>query len=371
MKINVSTNEFRTAFNFVKNGASTRDVKPVLMNVKMIANDDSDESVTLMASDGQLGVRTDILGGNDIEEAGETMLPLKVINSLLSMTSAERVTFETPKNDCHLHVTAGSFKSKLAVEESSGFNNIAEFNYSDYFQIDAGTLIESLQKTCFATDMQNTHFALSGVHVEVVDNKVFFVATDGRRLALVSHKISVFGNPEKKDAVIPLKTVKLLTKVPFSNDTVAKIALKDDGIYIQIGLSTIFSQTIEGRFPNWRQINEKAGQKQAVIPLTELKQIVSQTHLLTTEKNPGIEFILKDNTLTLKSRGTEVGEAVATSPAQYNEDEDKFLLDGRFVLDYLNRLSPLDTVFMTFDGNNRPVIFTTGNSYSYTVMPLE
>lgn len=368
MKVHINTNEFRKAFNFVKESTSARDVRPVLMDVKMVVEDDH---VTLMANDGQIGVRSTIIGGVLVESTGETMIPTKVISKLLPNTDASEIAFETNSSDNQLHVKAGAFSSRLSVVGTDGFIETDNFNRSNYFEINAKQLVEALQRTGFSTDTQNAHFSLGGIHLETVDSQAFFVSTDGRRLSVYKRNIKEVGETNYKDVRIPVKTAKLISKVPFKDNDLAMVAFDENGITVKINNAVIFSNVIEGRFPKWQSIVSKSGSKRAQIPRNELKQVVAQTNLLTTEKNPGLWFNVGDNELTVSSRGAELGDAIAKTPIQYQGKECKFSIDGRFVLEYLNYIQSEQIIDISFENNDTPVRFTTDDDYMYVVMPLK
>ena len=59
--------------------------------------------------------------------------------------------------------------------------------------VEAPTIRQMIRRTIFATDPESTRYALGGVLLETGDGKITLVATDSRRLALVTASCSYKG----------------------------------------------------------------------------------------------------------------------------------------------------------------------------------
>src|SRR5580692_5586214 len=81
-------------------GAATasRDIKPVLKNLKAIVQDDR---CTLMATDLELGIRLEVRGVK-VEEPGEALLATSRLVSILREVSDEELTVEASPDACFI-----------------------------------------------------------------------------------------------------------------------------------------------------------------------------------------------------------------------------------------------------------------------------
>src|SRR5438309_423330 len=84
------------AFQLASAAIPTRDVKPILKNLKAIADDDR---CTLMATDLELGIRLDVRGLK-VEQAGEAILPASRLLAILRESQDEELTIEADSNSC-------------------------------------------------------------------------------------------------------------------------------------------------------------------------------------------------------------------------------------------------------------------------------
>src|SRR5437016_2062071 len=84
------------AFQVASAAVATRDVKPVLRNIKAIVEEDR---CTLMATDLELGIRLEVRGIK-VDEAGEALLPTSRLMAILRESTDEELTLEASPEKC-------------------------------------------------------------------------------------------------------------------------------------------------------------------------------------------------------------------------------------------------------------------------------
>src|SRR4051794_15202095 len=88
MKVVFHREGLLTACQIASVAVATRDVKPVLRNIKALVTNDR---CTLIATDLELGIRLDVLG-IQVEEPGEILLPTSRFVSILRESPDETMT---------------------------------------------------------------------------------------------------------------------------------------------------------------------------------------------------------------------------------------------------------------------------------------
>jgi DNA polymerase-3 subunit beta len=233
-------------------------------------------------------------------------------------------------------------------------------------------------------DKKNERLTLGGVCFDLeTDGTCCAVATDGRRMAVKNSVGTNVNGHEFEPAILPVKTLKLLSKV-LKDKTVhdtdeVKMAIhttvEENGstsgsVQFQCNGITLFSRLLDGRFPHWRSIIPKTDDRlHAQIRSETLLSAVNR--MVTNEREPGVLFTFRRGSLTLESSAKESGQAKTAIPISFDGTAD-FVFDVSFIRDYLRALDA-DTVvdiFMAVD--NEPVLFETGDGgYRYVVMPME
>src|SRR5262245_50287310 len=186
---------------------ASRDVKPILKNLKAIVEADR---CTLMATDPELGIRLEVRSVK-VEEAGDAIIPAARLVSILRESSDEELTVEATTEAC---VVRGQFNEfEMPSEDPANFPDIPSFAEEKYHEISAGVLREMIRRTLFAVAVGEAKFsATTGILIELEGEQAKLVATDGRRLALSQGAATPHGGHSTKGQtpVLPAKALGLL-----------------------------------------------------------------------------------------------------------------------------------------------------------------
>ncbi len=167
-----------SAFGMVSGVAPARSPKPILQNIKLIA--DPDEGSVLMATDLEVGIRHRVLGMK-VEQPSSAILPTQRMTSILRTSDDQELWVEGEED--HLIVRGRRSEFKLPSEDPSGYPEVPDFAATSYHVVAAADLRKLIRRTIFATDVESTRYALGGVLVELTGDSITMVGTDGRRLA--------------------------------------------------------------------------------------------------------------------------------------------------------------------------------------------
>src|SRR3954451_12605499 len=110
-----------SAFSMVSGVVPTRSPKPILQNVKLIADEESGS--VLMGTDLEVGIRHRVLGVR-IEEPGSVILPTVQIGSILRTSSDEELELSTDGD--HLIVRGAHSEFTLTTEDASLFPEVPD-----------------------------------------------------------------------------------------------------------------------------------------------------------------------------------------------------------------------------------------------------
>ena len=171
-----------TAFGMVSGVVPARSPKPILQNVKLIA--DADEGSILMATDLEVGIRHRVLGVK-VDQPGAVILPTARDAVDPRAPAATRSSPSRPRTtSCWSAACTPQFS--LPGEDPSLYPEVPDFAATSYHVVAAADLSKLIRRTMFATDVESTRYALGGVLVELTAESITMVGTDGRRLARMS-----------------------------------------------------------------------------------------------------------------------------------------------------------------------------------------
>jgi DNA polymerase III subunit beta len=367
MKVISDREKLGRAFAMAASVVPTRSPKPILRNVKMVAEG---ETVTLMATDLEIGIRIE-LSGVTIETPGSAILPVDRMGPILRESSDEQLTIDADLTRVKVEGLQSRFQ--LPAENPDEFPEIAIFNESDYFEASARFIRELVKRTAFATDQESTRMALTGVLWELEGTELIGVGTDGRRMARQSGAVVRVGqeSQEATTAIIPPRVLHLAEKALAENEEEVQLAIHENEILIKSRKTTIFGRLVEGRFPNWRRVfPDEPFPQQVEMAVGPLYSSVRQAAIVTSAENPGVDFQFEAGKVTISGHGAELGESQIEMPIVYEGPAIRLKMSPRFLSDYLRVLDSEQNVQVAFKDPSSPVVFSTEDNYAYVIMPL-
>ena len=369
MKFTTERVAFSQAFQLVTTVAATRDVKPVMQNVKVKTEKSGGETrLILMATDGELGIRKIVTQCN-VTKRGEAILPAKRVRQILQEVTSENV--EITGDSQMLTFECGSSRFQLTTQPTDEFPDVYPFEETAYHEVAAATFRELIKRTVFAIESDSARYALGGVLLELLEEKIVGCATDGRRLA--SQEISAASlndHLSETNSIVPPRALTLIERAMADEPEAIKINMGPNRMLACSHDTTILSRLIEGRFPKWRNIvPETAGRAGVPLPVGAFYSAVRQAAIVTSDKQPGVVFRFTDDKLVLEGQGAEIGESVIEMPIAWQGQELRVKLDPNYLTDFL-RVMPSEKVIDVFIEDEGPVVFKTDDEYMYILMPL-
>jgi DNA polymerase-3 subunit beta len=345
---------------------SGRDIKPILRNLKVIADSDR---CTLMATDLELGIRLQVLGVK-VEEPGEAILPAARTTAILRESTDEELSVEATSSACTVKGQFNEFE--MPSEDPSHFPDVPAFSEEKYHELTAGPLREMIRRTAFAAAKENARYSMTGVLWELDDSQVRLVATDGRRLAVAQGSGTAHGGHSTKGQtpVVPTKAMDLLERNLSDDEEIIRVALRPNEVLFKTERAMIYSRLVEGRYPNYREVFPKKQTTKVPLTVAPFLTAVRQSAIMTDEETKRVVFSFTKKKLTLQARGVEAGRSKVEMPIEYESKAVEISFNPAFLVDML-RVLPADAnlTLELIDGNN-VAVFRTGDDYAYLVMPL-
>jgi DNA polymerase-3 subunit beta len=123
------------AFGMVSGVVPARSPKPILQNLKLVA--DADEGSILMATDLEVGIRHRVLGMK-VEQPGAVILPTQRMGSILRTSDDEELYIEADGDQ--LVVRGRNAEFKLPGEDPSLYPEVPDFAATSYHVVAASDL---------------------------------------------------------------------------------------------------------------------------------------------------------------------------------------------------------------------------------------
>lgn len=356
-KYTIDKATLQAAVHAVKAAVPSRSPKAVLHNVRI-----GDGLVT--ATD--LEVRVDVeLAGYD----GPTvLLPYGRLAAILHEARGDEVRLTPGDTSCVVECGRGRWTlptenpDEYPVSTPEGLKPVARLTPEQFRAAVTGVT--------YATDNDSSRYALGSVLLEVKGGVVSFVATDGRRLSLVT--VETDQAVDDSQTLVLTHGIVLAARLVSGEESVQIEANGTEAVFTHAGV-TVTSRLVQGRFPRWRDVIPS----DRTVPLTKVSrgELLAATRaaaIVTSEQSKGVTFKFGE-CITLSAKSSESGESKVECEVIEAGNPTTVTLDPSYVVDWLRGL-PSDSVpdvGISATDKASAVVFTSGDEFTGVVMPLD
>ncbi|PVZ82921.1 DNA polymerase III subunit beta [Serratia sp. S1B] len=380
MRLKIAKESLLNVLSHVVGVVERRHTLNILSNVKIQA---SAQALTITGSDLEVELVASMpFAEGACLQAGETTVPArKLMDICKSLPSAALIDLQiTEDQRCILKSGNSRFVlGTLPAEDYPLLNT--ENTQGTQVQVTQRELKRLFEKTSFAMAVQDVRFYLTGTLLEIDQNQLRAVTTDGHRLALCeTSAASTAAQPLQ--AIVPRKAVGELQRLLTIEDQPLTLVIGREllNVTIQVpnrdkeqGNVTVRFTTklIDGKFPDYRRVIPRGGDKHVVIAHDVFKQSLQRVAILSNEKLRGVFLNFYTDTLQLRANNPEQDEASEDLVIQYADEALEMSFNAQYLLDVLSVLDG-DDVTMTMTEANQSVLVQdpTHADQTYVVMPM-
>jgi len=308
------------------------------------------------------------LTGTDLEISVTTSLPVEGSENGIMAVPARLladIVKELPDVPLTLYSHEGN---KLVIETEKGEYKIATQPKEDFPKINveesvltldlsSDKVIHLINKTIFAVSADELRPALTGINMELLPDELRFVATDGHRLSKIV--FSNFDSPvkEKRNFIIPTKTLNLLLR-NVENDDRVNIQIGEDHIVFQLQTATIYSKLINGAYPNYERVIPTDNDKRLVVNRDLLLATLRRVSIFSSSLTRQVRLVITPIELTIRSEDIEFGaEAKEMIPASFSAEWMQIGYNSNYFIDILRHVDGEEVIIELKDSMSAAVMF--------------
>lgn len=357
--------ELSFALNTVSKAINHTNTLPVLNNVLIEAKADG---LYLAATNLEIAIKTKIPA--EIKEEGGLTVPAKLLTSYIQLLDNQNVNLSSTR-DLSLEIGAEHDYTKIKGIKAEEFPIIPQIEADVTAEITAANLLKALQATHFAASIHSSRPVLAGVFMQFSGKTLTLAATDSYRLA--EKKVELKDECADFKVVLPVRTAIELTKILTPDaKTVVKIKLSKNQAEFEIGNVTLVSRLIEGVFPEYQKIIPQESKTTVALNTATLAQGIKKISLFAREINNNMKIAVDNDSITLSTDETKVGEGEITIPVKREGTNNQIAVNSQYLLDVLNANPGKETEIVINDKLAPLVIKNKKDTdYIYIIMPLK
>jgi len=344
----------------VQNIVSSKSPLPILSNILLEVKG---TKLRLNTTDLDIGISCEI--PVDIIEEGAITIPAKRFGDIVRELPSGDITISVKKNN-QVDIEGRQCRFKLGGLPRDEFPKFPEFKDKEAIQIEQSTLKEMLRLTSFAVSHEESRYVLNGILIEISDNVIRIVATDGRRLAKVEKKLPAAIKKEVT-VIIPIKAVQEISRNLRDEGTLSLIVGANQVLF-DINNVLIATRIIEGEFPNYNQVIPKPAKNRITMNTQDVLSSIRRANLLSTPDFQAVKFEIFTNKLVISKSTPDVGESREVIPVEYDGEEIMVGFNPQLLIDFLKNIND-EQVHMEILGTDKPAVMRL-QDYLYLVLPM-
>ena len=267
-------------------------------------------------------------------------------------------------------VSAGRSRFTLSTLPASEFPQVDNIDLLERVTLPEATLKELIDRTAFAMAHQDVRYYLNGTLLDLREQALRCVATDGHRLALCETGIELNAKA-RRQIIIPRKGVLELQRLLDAGEGTVEIEFGRNHLRVRRSDFVFTTKLIDGRFPDYEAVIPIGADKVLTVGREDLRSALQRASILSNEKYRGVKMELAPGRLQIVAHNPEQEEAVEELEVSTHVDGLAVGFNVNYLLDALSALRGNEVMLCLRDGTSSCLIRDADNERSrHVIMPL-
>ncbi len=364
MRFTVQREIFLKPLQQVVGVVERRQTLPVLSNLLVVIHAGT---LSMTASDMEVEMiaRCAIDGGED----GETTIPARKLFDLVRALP-DGSSIQVSEKEGKVTVQAGRSRFVLSSLPVDDFPSIEDLELVERIRISEASFLELIERTSFAMAQQDVRYYLNGLLIDLNEELLRCVATDGHRLALCEAVLPTRVET-RRQIIIPRKGILELQRLLEGGDRELIFEIGRTHVRIQRDDVVFTSKLIDGRFPDYDAVIPIGADKVVEVGRELLRSALQRAAILVNEKYRGVKIELSPNQLKVAAHNPEQEEAEEDIEATTTVEDIAVGFNVVYLLDALAVLRGERIQINLRDANSSALLREVDNDRCrHVVMPL-
>lgn len=365
MKFTIKRNDLLPSLQSVNSVIERRHTLPILSNLLVEIDKNA---VTLTGTDMEVELIAKIPQENN-EESEFTLPARKLLDICRALPEEAVLNFTVEKDQAVLK--SGKSRFTLATLPAKEFPSTEITQFQLDFDLQQKDLCSLLEDTMFAMAQQDVRYYLNGLLLEVSDNYVRAVATDGHRLALKEIEAKT-GIEEEIQIIVPRKAVLEVARLLHgSGEQLVKLQIGKNHLRLQLEHMQFTTKLIDGKFPDYQRVVPEVSATPLKANRELFKQSLTRASILSNEKYRGVRLKLTSGNIQALAHNPEHEEAEESLDVEYDGNDMEIGFNVNYLIDAINAIKTENLIMTTKDPDSSCLLLPEDQEKcKYVVMPM-
>ncbi len=289
------------------------------------------------------------------EEPGIVAVPARLLLDTLKTLPDIPVTFNVNTDNFAIEILAGEGKYKMSGHNGQEFPETPSIEQGNSLTINSITLAEAISKTVFATGNDELRPVMSGVLLELTDERVSFVATDAHKLVRYS-RLDVKSDVTTS-IILPTKPLNQLKNILTQNDTEVKIEYTEKNAFFSFGNIHLICKLISGKYPNYTAVIPTENPNKLHIERLPLLTAIKRVSIFANQSTNQIRFNITGKQLELSAEDIDYSnEAHERLNCNFEGEDMEIGFNSKFLQEMLNNTDAEEIIIEMSQANRAGLI---------------
>jgi len=330
--------------NFVKSSASllkqlqkisgvlsTSNTLPILDNFLF---EITSGQLTVSASDSETTISTTM--DVDSKDEGKVCIPAKLLLEVLKNLPDQPCTFTVEKTTLAIEIAYDNGKSSMVGYNGDDYPRTPALETPSSIRITGNILATAINKTLFATGLDDLRPVMSGVFCEFSPENITFVATDAHKLVRYTRTDSQATG--SSSFILPKKPLNLLKAIVSSEEEV-QLDYNDSNAVFTFGEFILTCRLIDGKYPNYEAVIPKENPNVLTIDRVQFLSSVKRVSIFANKTTHQIKLKLAGSELSLSAEDIDFSnKSNERITCNYSGEDMEIGFNSRFLMEMLNNL---------------------------------
>lgn len=364
MQITITREDLLKPLGYVAGVVERRQTLPVLSYILLRQKDGE---MTLTGTDLEIEVIAKVgkAGGSSAEM---TLPARKLFDICRALPNDAEITIK--KEGEKSIVKSGKSRFALATVPVADFPSVQASQWEQALTLKQNQLRGLLEQTHFCMAQQDVRYYLNGLLLEVSENKIRGVATDGHRMAISESSLEKSVKIEKQ-VIVPRKGVQEMLRLLSDTDDQIELEFGTNHIRARAADFIFTSKLIDGRYPDYNKVIPGKQSKKLKLDRNLFRETLGRVAILSSEKYRGVRLSLSNKILRFTAHNPEQEEAQEEISADYTGEGLEIGFNVNYMIEAISALHTENIEFGLNDPNSSCTLASPEMPYpQYVIMPM-
>lgn len=363
MKIQLLPQDLVREINVCQRAISSRTTMPILECIRFEAKG---KECILRSSDLELSIETRLRC--QVLEEGVTVIPASVVGNIFRKLSSEIAVLEANEGKVTIDCARSHFE--LQVPQAEEFPAFPELETQEELVLPNDMVRHAVTETEFASSLDDSKIALTGIYFEKKADHVRFVALDGYRLAVRKIPLEKSGEGSELSVIIPKRALSEWTRIIDDEET--RIRTVPGHISFESGSIRMYSRLIDKQYIDYEEIISTEFSTTVTLSRKEFQDALERASVMTREERANlVKLDFREGELLIQSN-SETGNVRELVSIDRQGPDLKIAFNAKYLLDGVKALD-CEKLLLYLNGMLNPMVMRPREdeeSYLYLVLPV-